>query len=414
MKKTLLASTAALSLVAFAGAASAQVEVSIGGFYEVEFGAASNDQDLDSNGDALAAGRDAEEFGFRTDAEIHFDIRGTTDNGLNFGAEVEMEASDQNEGDLDESWLFVSGDNWGEIRLGFTDGAATDGNIAAPAVTPIGINDGTQGDFIIRPNAVEDVLDGNNAAFDTGISSPGGDDDALKIIYYTPRFFGVQFGLSYAPDPQNGDDNSDFVSDRDGDYKNGIEVALNYVGSFESVDILAGFTYSYAEAGDNVTAGTPAADDFNAIHFGLELGYGGFTFGGGYANILDGGFSDSDSTTTDVEIVSVPGTVVTVPITTTTTEQFSAESWGFDVGASYGQGPWEVSATYFYGEADGLVGATEDIEHQSVLVGGTYQLGAGLQAFAGIGYTEYEGQTAGTDTDDNDGVWGFTGVQISF
>ena len=98
MKKTLLASTAALTIVAFAGVASAQVEVSIGGFYEFEFGFADNDNET-------LVGDDFDEFGFRSDAEIHFDIRGTTDNGLNFGAEIEMEASDQDEGDIDETWL---------------------------------------------------------------------------------------------------------------------------------------------------------------------------------------------------------------------------------------------------------------------------------------------------------------------
>jgi predicted porin len=398
MKKTLLASTAALTLVAFPGAASAQVEVSIGGFYEFEFGAAGNDDAVLATNEGNA---DADEFGFRSDAEIHFDIRGTTDNGLNFGAEIEMEASDQNEGDLDETWVFVSGDPWGEFRGGFTDGPTGDMNVAAPVVTPIGINDGTQADLLLTPTAgaLDSIITGNNASFDTG--NVVDDDDSLKIIYYTPRYSGFQLGVSYAPDPTNGNDNAQFVSDRDDNYKNEVQVGVNYEGSFQSIDILTAFTYTYGSAGDNTTNGVGGdIDDFNAIHFGLNLGWGGFTFGGGYANILEGDIPGG--ATTDINNDGVTEAVA-----------ISRESWGFDVGAAYGQGPWEVSLTYYYGEADGIEGIGDEAEHQSVLGGANYALGAGLEAFAGVGYTDYDGQVPGAASD-NDGVWGFTGIQVSF
>jgi predicted porin len=399
MKKTLLASTAALALAVIPGAASAQVEVTIGGYYDFEFGAGSNDDAVLANEFGVADGDDIDEFGFRTDAEIHFDVRGTTDNGLNFGVEVEMEASDQNEGDIDETWLFISGDPWGEFRGGFTDGPTGDGNIAAPTVTPIVINDGTQAAFIIVPSVgtTDDVITGNNASFDTGVVAADG--DALKAIYYTPRFSGVQFGVSYAPDPTNGADNDDRVANRDDTYSNEIQVALNYEGSFQAVDVLAGFTYTYAEAPEGLAAGDPASEDLNAIHFGVNLGWGGFEFGGGYGQILDGGVIGGGDFDGDG------------------VNDVSRESWGFDVGASYGQGPWAVSVTYFYGEADGadqVATINEEAEHQSVLVGGSYQLGAGLEAYAGVGYSEYEGQMPGTDLDENDGVFGFTGVTVSF
>jgi predicted porin len=399
MKKTLLASTAALTLVAFSGAASAQVEVSIGGYYDFEFGAAGNDQEFTRGGTPLPAGQDLEEFGFRTDAEIHFDVRGTTDNGLNFGAEVELEVSDeQDTGNIDESWLFISGDPWGEFRGGFTDGPMADGQIAAPTVTPIGVNDGTQGDFIIFPaTGLTGAIIAGGAALDTATELSS---DDLKAIYYTPRFSGVQLGVSFTPDFTTGGNNR-FVAERDTGYSNEIQVALNYEGSFQSVDVLAGFNYAFAEAGDLLNDADPASDDFHSIHAGLNLGWGGFTFGGGYGNVLNGGIGLGAAGDVDGDGIN----------------DVSRESWGFDVGAAYGQGPWEVSAVYYYGEADGAEGSgaiTEEVEHQSVLVGGSYALGAGLTTYAGVGYSEYEGQTPGTDLDDNDGVWGFVGTTVSF
>ncbi len=106
MKKILLTTTA---MVAFAGAASA--EVSLSGYAEIG-----------------VIGGSAMETQFHNDIDIKFSLSGETDNGLTFGATIDLDEVTR-AGDDDgiphtanEASAFVSG-GFGTITLGDTDGA---------------------------------------------------------------------------------------------------------------------------------------------------------------------------------------------------------------------------------------------------------------------------------------------------
>lgn len=105
MKKVLLASTA---LVGFAGAAAA--EVSLSGYAEI----------------GVFGGSDIETQ-FHNDIVVNINMSGTTDNGLEFGAKVQLD--DTNGADaingsptFDDEAVWVSG-SFGKVTLGETDGA---------------------------------------------------------------------------------------------------------------------------------------------------------------------------------------------------------------------------------------------------------------------------------------------------
>ena len=421
MKKLLLASSALVAAAAIATPAQAQVEVTVGGFYEAAIGFGSNDNFDDSQGD---------QWGFRTDAEIIFSFQGTTDNGLTFGGRVEMEASDEDEGDIDETWLFVSGD-FGRITVGFDDGANEVLAVTAPgAVTPYGINDGTQTDFITNPGGTAGGFGNGGLAFTGTALSPNGSSDNLKIVYLTPTFSGFRAGVSFEPTANNADngDNSQFIdATRNQDYAYGVQAAVQYDGEFDGIGVLAAAGLAWASApSDSQLDPTLAGqvDDYFGYNLGLQLSYGGFSFGGSFAQTTGGHIlSDSDG-------VPNPGFNAALPVSaanpllvelvgganqnddTLFDSAAPADSIGFDVGAAYSTGPIDVGLVFFYSELEGA-GANNDAEQLSVLGGVSYALGNGLDAYAGLGYTSFDNEAGGAASD-NDGIWGYTGIVVSF
>jgi hypothetical protein len=401
MKKLLLASSAMVAAAAIASPAQAQVEVTVGGYYEAAFGFGDDDT-ISSNG---------ETFGFWTDAEIHFGFRGMTDNGLTFGGKVEMEASnDGDNGGMDESFVFVSGD-FGMVEIGFDDGANEQMNFGGTgAVTPFGVNDGTQTSFITDPVGL--YGNGGLAYTGTGISAAGS-SDPLMIFYQTPDFSGFQFGISYSPNPVSGGDANarDQFTDatRNLDYNNEIQAAITYEGEFDGVGVNASAGLAWANQPNQAAFGNLAAagerDDWFGYNLGLQISYGGFTVGGAFAQQTSGTLMD-------------PGAP---PFTAAG----GVESTGFDVGVAYASGPLAVGVSFFYGEAevDTVNGAAVNFEAETYnVVGGVnYALGNGLNAYAGVGYTSFDNEASATsflfntaNNGDNDGVWGFTGIVVSF
>ena len=395
MRKILLTSSAVMGAVVCADAARAQVEVSIGGFYEINFGGGAND-------DVVLDSDDGDNFGFRTDGEIHIDIRGMTDNGLQFGVDIEIETSDQDEEDtLDEAIAFLAGD-WGRVVVGFDDGPNETLAVTSPGeVTPIELNDGTQTSFILSPGGtVGTHIDyaAGSALFTTKLQ-PNGSSDDLKVIYYSPRFSGVQFGISFEPQAtDDGTDDNDQLIDaaRNLDYHYGVQAAVNYDQTFDGIGVEASAGFAYARS-PNDSALAPAirdrVDDYIGYNLGLRLSYAGFSVGGSFAQVVDGDILNAGAGPFRFNGAT------------------NADSVGFDLGVAYATGPVDVGVTVFYGETTD-VAAGADAEQLSVLGGVNYAVASGLDAFAGLGYTDFANDDPGQL--DNDGVWGFTGFMVSW
>lgn len=137
MKKVLL-STSAIALVgAFTSSASAnEWDVDVGGYME-QFVAYSVDVDVDGiNGDGGYQGVDV-----KSDAEIAFVPSITLDNGIQFGANVQLEGNTSGD-QIDESYMFIDG-AFGEILLGSENSAGYKMSYGAPDVTVVGVNSGS-------------------------------------------------------------------------------------------------------------------------------------------------------------------------------------------------------------------------------------------------------------------------------
>lgn len=370
-RRILLASSALATCAVLAqpALASEPISVKVGGYMNQWFGYQDNEID------------DVQSFEQWSDTAIDFTGETKLDNDLTVGFKVSLEGN-SNADQIDYSFAYLEG-NFGKLVLGSDDDAAFSMHVAAPNVG-LPINSGSQTQHIINPT-------GSNmfyTTFGSTFITPALDDTGQKVSYYTPRFSGFQFGVSYLPDvdPTGGDRNGLTMDTID--YTDGFSVGLNYENSYDQIglDVAASLGYYYAgapDATDIVTGGS--VDDFQGYSAGLNLGYAGFTLGGSYAKVTDGVIAGATSTEGDA----------------------------FDVGLAYEVGALGVSLTYFSGdtEADRTI-AAED-EHDSYALSASYKLGEGVSVLGTLGYTEFDGEVVGA-SDDNDGVYAVTGLALSF
>jgi hypothetical protein len=362
MKKFLLGTTALIGAATlFASAAHAEgPAVTLGGF--VDFQAGYVDQDLDATG--TVGGRDLK---FQNDTEVHVKVDGKADNGLGYGAVIELEAdvTADNDGEglnADKTYLFLES-NFGRVELGnnlaptqtmkvdastFSHGT---GGVDSDFYDFVG---GTAG-FIVAPD-----LPLNNAA---NIA-----EDATKVVYYTPRAGGFQGGVSFTPDSGNGGTAAGFSTDANaGQFENVFDLGVNYTGQYDQVGIAASATGSFG------SAEAAGQEDLEAYALGLNLSYLGFTAGGSY-----GDWQDSIANNVD------------------------ASFW--NVGLGYETGPFGASVSYFDSEAG-------TNEFSNLIVGADYKLAPGLVPYVEVNFFDLD--AAGTLAD-NEGTAVLAGTQLTF
>jgi outer membrane protein OmpU len=353
MKKILLGTTAIAAAALYAQSAQAQITVSLGGY--TEFFGAYYDDDV--------AGRTSREFQLETEIVVRAD--GKADNGLLYGAKVELQNNSAGGGvSTDEASVYLSG-TWGRIELGDFDGAADTLAIYAPL---IGIEqiDGDAYDFLDTGTATP-LRFGAQPFF--GLVKAPDSGDATKVMYLTPRFAGIQAGVSYAT--QNGSEAQNVVAlkSQTAGYKDFWEFGANYTGTFAGFSVAVGATGSMASGEDRqfppfTTAGTATQlEDFFAWQAGAQLGYAGFKFGGGYIDGDDFGARRN-------------------------TEAGDATAW--HVGASYTAGPFAVGVTYADAEGAKAGFTTYASEYTTYGGGVAYTLAPGFVVQADLMYVDEE------------------------
>ncbi|WP_169546297.1 porin [Sneathiella aquimaris] len=350
MKKIVLGTTALLAATALTtGSANAadKIKLSLGGYLQTSFIAA--DYDTDTN--QLPTD-------IRHEGEVHFTGSTVLDNGLKFGVNIQLEARATGD-QVDETFMFVEG-AFGRVNIGSENSAAYLMHFASPEpVVAWGLNDPTA----------------EAGGFTTLSTAPTEVSDADKITYFTPRFSGFQIGASYTPD---GDEetgtsggNSPYTPIQDeGVEDEAYSVGVNYINTFNSVSVKASLGY------DIITSST--IDDLEEISAGVQVGFAGFKVGGAYK------FTDNDADTQDRE----------------------RHDW--NLGVTYGQGPWTVGVQYARVELDNAA----DGELDAVVVGGKYILGPGITAFGGVQY--FKGEDALVGTEGDEATIFFVGTALSF
>lgn len=278
MKKVLFATTA---LVASAGIAAA-TEIEISGFAEMGI----------AGGDVYA-----EDGVFHSDLGINIDMSGETDNGLTFGAHMELD-DENGSGDVNGGWtadnesVFISG-AFGTLTLGEIDGAFDkalqevalgSGSIDDAETSHVGYNgngllDGFYDNQVLRYDYSFDAFS-VHASVEQDDSGFGGDPVWQLGFQYDAELSGVElgFGLGYASI-----DEVDFESiglSVDATFANGFKAAVNYTDwDGDATHIGLGVAYTMdaltlaANWGQYDVDGGPT-DEGYAINVGYDLGGG--------------------------------------------------------------------------------------------------------------------------------------------
>lgn len=385
MKKILLATSMLVGAVSFAGAANAGgmaaapaaapaasgLSVNVGGFIDFQAGFA----DQDSAYEVGANSRDAK---FQNDTEIHFSVEGLADNGLKYGAVIELNAdvsadADADGGNADKTYLFLESDA-GRVEMGANSPVTTTMGVSAATIARA--TGGVDGDFYDFIN-----LTGGN--FITTQELPAAEaaeggvrEDANKISYYSPVFSGFQLGVSYTPDEGDSGTVAGATGSLNGDAENVFDLGLSYAGDFDGFGVSAA---AIGEFGESEAAGI---EDTAAWSFGLALDYMGFSVAGSYTDWADSGLA------------------------TGSTED-SQSSW--TLGAAYETGPFGVSVTYLDSEGSNGVASQE---FQNLVVGADYTLAPGLVPYVEVSFFDTDDNVAGTA--DNDGSVILVGTELSF
>lgn len=376
MKKLLVASTA---LVAFAAVNSAQaadpIKLSVGGYMNQYVGYTDQDEDGQEN---------YAEVNINSETELYFRGSTTLDNGLTVSVNIDR-YSDRNDTGGDDVFLQVSSDTMGKLRIGQTKGAAYALSHAAPNVA-LGNTDGDVSDWISRPTQSTKSNSGNAESYvysdQTMTASEA--NDGQKIVYWTPNFAGFQAGVSYGLDRNSAAIESAVdVGGSNNTNDTAADAGIAYNGEFGGVSVGADVTYQRNFNGG--TNGT-TADDRKSVRGGLSVGVAGFTIAGSYRD------TDNERSIKDID------------------------SSGWDLGVSYETGPYGVSLSYASFEEDSSATATTEDSAETWVLGGSYDMGAGVTLVGSVFGAEYDdGSTnAANATSDNEGFGVVTGLKVSF
>ena len=388
-KKYLLGTTSLVAATVLAGGnalAEAQpLNIQLGGFYHF---------DLHLYDEDVEGGADNHGMVTNQDAEVNFNMRGELDNGMKIGGRIELEAS--NNGDqIDQQWITLEA-GWGRIDLGGINSGRYNlsWTVNAPNVAH-GISSGVQTEWL--------TFNGGLATFafrrPLGSANVDASNDDQGIHYYSPRFNGFQLALSYRPSVSTtqgaggGSENIGQINENT-NYHDAMDLGVHYTGDLGGVGVTALIGYATASAPRNaknavaVAGGGGTFDDYEAVTGGIRLSYQGFRFGGMIADVNEGFCVDGgDADCSDASDRSTEGTAYTL-------------------GASYGTGPWAVSAQVHSGEVEDSIGVAGDSELDVWSIGASYTLGPGLRVIASY-------QDAELDNEDNVAANGNDGDSFS-
>jgi len=290
-----------------------------------------------------------------SNSENHFKGETKLNNGLIFGFRIELEAWTQNGStsaqgvdSIDEGWGYVKG-AFGEIRFGEEDDARKMKGYSSyiSPVLAFGV----------------DSPDGNYS-LGTSTTYFNIENDAMKVLYFSPTFSGFSFAASYTPDQTHGSRNFGLQgqNDCDGTQSRGCNgdawsIAADYRGKFgdATIGLDAGYTGSTREQPSGATR-----NNVNAYRADAFLQVSGWeaSIQYGKANNVNGNSLDASA---------IGGAIMKT------------------------MGPWSVGGFFQQGRADVATGGRNKLNH--FLVGAGYALGGGVSLGAALSHQKRDNAT---------------------
>jgi outer membrane protein OmpU len=329
MRKLLLATTALFGSVALSGAAHAMpaqtspITLNVGGY--VDFVAGFYDESQGQIADAASGSRSGSSLGvtalpginsfsnrsFETEYKINFDAMGKAANGMQYGANVSLwngpEAQNLWTGggsqvEVNSAYVWMSG-AFGKAMFGDSHGA-TDLFVYAPTVGE-GQIDGRYTDFVspffvarFQPSGIDNTEHSTNITYYT--PKVGNDDNKVQAgITYEPNMYDYGSGANLSGIPVSSSQNFNFAQGPASPYQDVVKGAAQYTGNFHPVNVALSGQIITGSGGNNVNGAAPYLynfapfssgeaskfRDFTAWGVGTQVGFSGFTVGGGYTNM---------------------------------------------------------------------------------------------------------------------------------
>jgi len=415
MKNFLYGTTALIAVGLVAGGAAAQqaapakaaaepLKLSITGNWQMFAGFGEQKEGYNSQPGLAStnaqAGAGRRNHGLVREGEVHFTGQTTLANGTKVGLRVELEAqgvgtttteggggtgnassaaAGTNSNQIDESFAWFDA-SWGRLEFGSTWGAPLKMHYAGFNPIPNFGNLQNLG-FIAGATSTSNVT-----AVST-YNTPSVKND--KVSLYTPRVYGLQFGMSYTPEGsatgRQGHNGAFGIDDTTAQQSQIMEYALNYVNKFGAANLAISGSFANAKAElprRSLTVGNDAmlsTDDRKAYGVGMNVKAFGFDVGGSWL--------------WDNRGLKNPAR--------------DRETW--EVGVGYAMGPVSFGVQYMEAKADDLNVATANSavhtkhtdKHTIWQAGGTYNLGPGIDLIGGVQLHDIQngcavGQTACT------------------
>jgi predicted porin len=397
MNKFLLGTTTLVGAATlYAGAAFAEApKVTLGGTINFEAGYVSDDQDGVRTGGLPGISERSQAF--RNDTKVDVKVDGKGDNGLGYGALIELNsdvtpnAKDPTSTNARRTYIYMEG-SWGRFELGSNVGSQSTMKIDASNIARA--TGGIDGDWFLFANNLNaarylsspDLPIGYGLNQDVTGFGVESQENINKVTYYTPRWSGFQIGLNYSP---NDRDRGQTFSRADGGLgcsgatgsvcttEDVFGGGINWEGKWDQVGL------GVAVTGETANSENSLYEDLQAWNAGGWAGMAGFKIAGSY-----GDWGDSMRLKTD--------------------NADSSHYW--TVGGSYEWGPFGVSVTYLTSEYDNG-GATGHNDFDNVSVGADYKLAPGLTPYAEISFYD---QDAVGSINDNSGTAFLIGSQLNF
>ena len=288
------------------------------------------------------------------DGEIWFTPTIKLDNGITYGARVEIESfttADQ----IDEHYVFIKG-GFGDIRIGAEDGAHYNLHSNAPGASWDNYADNS---YI--------------ATYSTIYTSDYATSDSNKLYYMSPSMNGLKIGLSYTPDlgSSGGKQGGKMTTNAKaaGSYGGAYAFGARYSGDLSGMKVHASVGYQHLGLDSVLTAGD---EDREVIIGSMSAAMGGVKIGASFKT------DDMGKASTDVN-------VATVGIT------YSAGA--MTIGAGGGTSTTETNGV--------------DSESNNASASISYKVGPGVVVGGGVQYQDVD-----TQTDEALGV--VMGVKLSF
>ncbi len=275
-KKLLLGTTALIAAGVVTGgvaqAAEEPITAGIGGYFRSAMGMINQD---DSVGE-LAAGAQSMTMG--NDIEIVVSGSTTLDNGITAGFQANIEGNGggtvaNGSAALDERFVFFRG-GFGQIRIGQVESARQSMTKFAPNGN---YNFGVNSAFFMYGNG---GAVGNVRTYNDGL----GNEDSIKLIYYSPTFNGFRLGASYSPEDGNNGQYGGNAGDAAGGLQNNASASAEYSDNFGDfgLRLMIGWE-GYVVENCGAMANLQACDNSpDSVAFGGTVSSGEWSIGGSY------------------------------------------------------------------------------------------------------------------------------------